>query len=87
MKPTFLTNRNFWKLVLVGTIMLMMNACSSSHLHYSGTYKITSIEGNVVTFKGVNGKYSIPKEGLTIGQKIPLKRTYQKEKTNVYLVR
>ena len=87
MKTTFLNNRNLWKLVLIGTLIMCMSACKSSHLHYSGNYTITSLEGNVATFKEVKGKYSLPTKGLKIGHKIPLKRTYQKDKENVFLVK
>lgn len=79
--------RNLIKLIMIGIVILMMFSCTSSHLHYSGNYRIDSLEGDTVTFKGVRGRYSIPNEGLKNGQRIYLKRTYQREKVNVYPVK
>lgn len=77
-------DRNFWKLVLMGVIMLSMHSCTSSHLHYSGMYRITSIQADTVTFKGIRGKYTIPTKGLKTGQRIYLKRVFKKDSVTIF---
>lgn len=73
------------KLAVILTVIL--SGCTTSHLHYSGTYRITLLEGDTSTFRNVQGKYLIPSKGLKNGSKIRLMRTGNKAKANVIRIK
>ena len=73
------------KVAVILTVIL--SGCTTSHLHYSGTYRITYLEGDTSTFRNVQGKYLIPAKGLKNGSKIRLMRTGNKAKANVIRIK
>ena len=74
-------------LIALAVIALICFSCTNTNLVHSGRYKIKSLNGDTCTFYNVEGVYTIPSKGLKKGQKVYLKRTYQKEKANVILIR
>lgn len=73
------------KLSLILSVILW--GCTTSHLHYSGTYRITLLEGDTASFRNVQGKYLIPAKGLKNGSKVRLMRTGNKAKANVIRIK
>ena len=52
-------------------VLLLISGCTvPKSLHQTGTYTIASVQGDVVTFRGVSGSYQLPVDTLKIGDTI-----------------
>ena len=52
-------------------LLLFLFGCATRQsLHQTGTYTVKSVDGNVVSFHNVAGKYQLPVDTLKIGDTI-----------------
>ena len=76
-----------WQIILFLVIVAIMASCYGSKAYYAGTYRIKSLEGDTVTFRGIAGVYVIDGKKAKIGQKIHLYRTFDSTKVNVVRIK
>ena len=82
----FWESKTFWQFLAIGLLIMCMASCTSTNtLHYSGKYKVIAVQGDTVRFKGISSPYLIVGNEFKIGQRIALKRTWNKSKVNVLL--
>jgi len=52
-------------------LLLIISSCTAQKtLHQTGTYTVATATGNVVTFKGIAGKYHLPVDTMKVGDTI-----------------
>lgn len=74
--------KRLFALILIGFLIMCLSSCYSSLR--TGYYKVESVRGNTVNFKGVLGDWHVPTDTLKVGDEIFLKRVFRDKDANVW---
>ena len=85
--PQHLKDKELWQLILIGFIIIFcLHSCTTSNIHYSGNYTVSAVQGDTVHFSGISSHYKVVGSQFVKGQRVALKRTWNKSKVNVLLI-